>query len=166
MQFCRAFAFIEALRMIEEKGNERGMTGTDQMESVPLSTEGIKAIQAFTVAKATQFATLAFPLVSFPDETERESIPFSPYTHEPYADRDEKRRFARWRTGEGITPMQYLTADDYLAGASDYEEQQSAAGSPSFRLIEADLDRQMEKARGRQRRANKRKKQSHFSFVS
>lgn len=62
--------------------------------------------------------------------------------------------------------MEYFTPDDYLAGATEYEERESVLQLPSFRLIDADQERQMEKARGRVRIQNKRQKQSHFSFVS
>ncbi len=65
-EFVRSLALIEGLRIIEEKANDRGGTLPE------LTTEGIKALQAFTVAKGNQYAT-QLPDVYFPDETERET---------------------------------------------------------------------------------------------
>lgn len=70
MTLCRTAAFIDGLRIIAAKEQDR------DVEIGQISTEGVKALQAYTVDRANGYAERNFPGLSFPDETERELIPF------------------------------------------------------------------------------------------
>jgi hypothetical protein len=67
IQFVRALALVEGLRVIEEKAADRGV------EIADIPTEGIKQLQEYVVDRATDYAAQSFPDLSFPDETERET---------------------------------------------------------------------------------------------
>lgn len=66
MTLCRVAAFVDGLRIIAAKEQDK------KTEIGQISTEGIKALQDYTVGRSNQYAKRNFPNLSFPDETERE----------------------------------------------------------------------------------------------
>lgn len=118
MEFCRVFAFVECLRIMNEGTVDRGLTvhPLDDKTKV-LGPEGkmiarqtlaIKQLQKFTVDKGTQFAKY-FPDVSFPDETEPETQPIN---------RDDERDTSRDFSDVDDSKAGRFVASDDFSGRS------------------------------------------------